>query len=120
VRQQQFPIVGNGEGKWSWIHIEDAAFATVAAVDRGNPGIYLIADDRPLEVGVWLPAYAQWNNSPPPPHVSVEEALCVSGADAVYYGTQIRGVSNAKAKRELNFQPRSLEWMLETAVASAN
>ena len=71
VRQQQFPIVGNGEGKWSWIHVEDAAFATVAAVDRGNPGIYLITDDRPLEVCVWLPAYAQWNNSPPPPDVSV-------------------------------------------------
>ncbi|WP_293153945.1 MULTISPECIES: NAD(P)-dependent oxidoreductase [unclassified Microcoleus] len=120
VRQQQFPIVGNGEGLWSWVHIEDAAQATVAAVDRGNPGIYLIADDRPLEVCVWLPAYAQWNNSPPPPHVSVEEALRVSGADAVYYGTQIRGVSNAKAKRELNFQPRSLEWLVETAVASAN
>ncbi|MEG3858807.1 NAD-dependent epimerase/dehydratase family protein [Microcoleus sp. herbarium12] len=120
VRHQQFPIVGNGEGLWSWVHIEDAAQATVAAVDRGNPGIYLIADDRPLEVGVWLPAYAQWNNSPPPPHVSVEEALRVGGADAVYYGIQLRGVSNAKAKRELNFQPRSLEWMLETAVAQAN
>jgi hypothetical protein len=78
------------------------------AVDRGNPGIYLIADDRPLEVCVWLPAYAQWNNSPPPLHVSVEETLRVSGADAVYYNTQIRGVSNAKAKRELNFQPRLL------------
>jgi nucleoside-diphosphate-sugar epimerase len=52
VRQQQFPIVGNGKGKWSWVHIEDAAIATVAAVDRGNPGIYVIADDRPLEVYV--------------------------------------------------------------------
>ncbi len=120
VRQQQFPIVGNGKGLWSWVHIEDAAIATVAAVEHGNPGVYLIADDQPLEVCVWLPAYAQWNNSPPPPHVSVEEALRVSGADAVYYGTQIRGVSNAKAKRELNFQPRSLEWLVKTAVAHAN
>ncbi len=120
VRQQQFPIVGNGEGKWSWIHVEDAAIATVAAVDRGNPGIYLIADDRPLEVDIWLPAYAQWNNSPPPPHVSVQEALRMSGADAVYYGTQLRGVSNSKAKRELNFQPRSLEWLVKTAVTQAN
>ncbi|MEG3894227.1 MULTISPECIES: NAD(P)-dependent oxidoreductase [unclassified Microcoleus] len=116
VRQQQFPIVGNGEGVWSWVHIEDAALATVAAVDRGNPGIYLIADDRPLEVRVWLPAYAQWLNAPPPPQVSVEDALRISGADAVYYGTQIRGVSNGKAKRELNFQPRSLEWLVKTAV----
>ncbi|MEG4446370.1 NAD(P)-dependent oxidoreductase [Microcoleus sp. AT9_B5] len=116
VRQQQFPIVGNGESVWSWVHIEDAALATVAAADRGNPGIYLIADDRPLEVRVWLPAYAQWLNAPPPPQVSVEDALRISGADAVYYGTQLRGVSNAKAKRELNFQPRSLEWLVKNAV----
>jgi 2-alkyl-3-oxoalkanoate reductase len=120
VRQQQFPIVGNGKSLWSWLHVEDAAIATVAAVEHGNPGIYLIADNLPLEVDVWLPAYAQWNNSPPPPHVSVEEALRMSGADAVYYGTQLRGVSNAKAKRELNFQPRSLEWLVKTAVAQAN
>ncbi|MDF5718000.1 MAG: NAD(P)-dependent oxidoreductase [Rhizonema sp. NSF051] len=120
VRQQQFPIVGNGEGVWSWLHIEDAAIATVAAVERGNPGIYLITDDQPLEVRVWLSAYARWLNAPPPPQVSVEQALQVSGADAVYYGTQMRGVSNAKAKRELNFQPRQLEWMVDTAVARAS
>lgn len=117
VRQQQFPIVGNGEGVWSWVHIEDAAAATVAAVERGNPGIYLISDDRPLEVREWLSAFARSLNAPPPPQISVEQALEVGGADAVYYGTQMRGVSNAKAKRELNFQPRSLEWMVETAVA---
>jgi 2-alkyl-3-oxoalkanoate reductase len=120
VRQQQFPIVGNGEGVWSWLHIEDAAIATVAAVERGNPGIYSIADDRPLAVREWLPAYARWLNAPPPPQISVEEALRVGGADAVYYGTQMRGASNAKAKRELNFQPRSLEWLVETAVTLAS
>ncbi|MEH2297034.1 NAD-dependent epimerase/dehydratase family protein [Nostoc sp.] len=120
VRQQKFPIVGNGEGVWSWLHIEDAAIATVAAVERGNPGIYLITDDRPLAVRQWLSAYAQWLNAPPPPQVSVEDALRISGADAVYYGTQMRGASNAKAKRELNFQPRPLEWMVNTAVAHAS
>ncbi|MEH2025341.1 NAD-dependent epimerase/dehydratase family protein [Nostoc sp.] len=120
VRQQQFPIVGNGEGVWSWLHIEDAAIATVAAGERGNPGIYLITGDRPLAVREWLPAYAQWLNAPPPPQISVEEALKVGGADAVYYGTQMRGASNAKAKRELNFQPRSLEWLVESAVARAS
>lgn len=120
VRQQQFPIVGKGEGVWSWLHIEDAAAATVAAAERGNAGIYLIADDRPLQVHEWLSAYAQWLNAPPPPHISVEEALQMADADAVYYGTQMRGVSNAKAKRELNFQPRSLEWLVESAVARAN
>ncbi|MBV8886226.1 MAG: NAD(P)-dependent oxidoreductase [Chroococcidiopsidaceae cyanobacterium CP_BM_RX_35] len=119
VRQQQFPIVSNGEGVWSWLHIEDAASATVAAVERGNPGIYLITDDRPLEVREWLSAYARWLNAPPPPQISVEEALQISGADAVYYGTQMRGASNAKAKRELDFQPRSLEWLVDTAVVRA-
>ena len=112
VRQQQFPIVGNGEGVWSWLHIEDAAIATVAAAERGNPGIYLIANDQPLAVREWLPAFAQWLKAPPPPRISVEEALKASGPDAVYYGTQMRGVSNAKAKRELNFQPRPLEWIV--------
>ena len=120
VRQQQFPIVGNGEGVWSWLHIEDAAIATVAAAERGNRGVYLIADDRPLPVHDWLPAFAQWLNAPPPPQISVKEALQIGGADTVYYGTQMRGVSNAKAKRELKFQPRSLEWLVETAAAYAN
>ena len=115
VRQQQFPIVGNGEGVWSWLHIEDTAIATVAAAERGIPGIYLIANDQPLTVREWLPAFAQWLNAPPPPQVSVEDALKARGADVVYYGTQMRGVSNAKAKRELNFQPRALEWIVDTA-----
>src|ERR671933_2238522 len=116
VRQQQFPIVGNGEGVWSWLHIEDAAIATVAAAEQGNPGIYLISDDRPHSLREWLPAFAQWLNAPPPPQISVEDALQIEGgADAVYYGTQMRGVSNALAKRELNFGPRSLEWMVDTA-----
>jgi 2-alkyl-3-oxoalkanoate reductase len=120
VRQQQFPIVGNGEGVWSWIHVEDAAAATIAAMEWGNPGIYLITDDRPLEMREWLSAYARWLNAPPPPEISVEKALQIGGADTVYYGTQMRGASNAKAKRELDFQPRSLEWLTETAVARVN
>jgi nucleoside-diphosphate-sugar epimerase len=119
VRQHQFPIVGNGEGVWSWLHIEDAAMATVAAAEQGNPGTYLIANDQPLPVRQWLPAFAKWVNAAPPPQVSVEEALKESGPDAVYYGTQMRGASNGKAKSELNFQPRKLEWLVETAVAHA-
>ena len=112
VRQQQFPIVGNGEGVWSWLHIEDAAIGTRAALERGKPGVYLLANDQPLSVRDWLSAFAQWLNAPPPPRISVEDALKASGADAVYYGTKMRGVSNAKAKRELNFRPRPLEWTL--------
>lgn len=120
VRQQQFPIIGNGEGVWSWLHIEDAAIATVAAAERGDPGIYLITDDRPLPVQKWLSAFARWLDASPPPQISVEEALQVGGADAVYYGIQMRGASNTKARRELGFQPRSLEWLVDTAVARAN
>jgi 2-alkyl-3-oxoalkanoate reductase len=115
VREQQFPIVGDGQGVWSWLHVEDAAIATVAAAEQGNPGIYLVANDRPVAVHEWLPAFAKWLNAPPPPRLSGEDALKTDGgADAVYYGTQMRGVSNAKAKRELNFQPRPLEWMAES------
>jgi nucleoside-diphosphate-sugar epimerase len=111
VRQQKFPIIGDGEGVWSWLHIEDAALATVAAAERGNPGIYHIADDRPLPVSQWLPAFAQWVDAPPPPRGSIAEALQNGGADAVYYGTQLRGASNAKARQEFSFQPRPLEWV---------
>ena len=120
VRQQQFPIVGNGEGVWSWLHIEDAATATVAAVEQGNPGIYLITNDQPLAVREWLPAFARWLNAPLPPRIPVEDALKAGDADTVYYGTQMRGASNAKAKRELNFRPRPLEWTSDSVVARAS
>ncbi|HKF04921.1 MAG TPA: NAD(P)-dependent oxidoreductase, partial [Candidatus Sulfotelmatobacter sp.] len=120
VRLQEFPVVGNGEGAWSWLHIEDAASATVAAAERGNPGVYLIANDQPLAVHEWLPAFAHWLNAPPPPHIPAKDALKEGGADTVYYATQIRGVSNAKAKRELNFRPRPLEWIADTVVARAS
>jgi nucleoside-diphosphate-sugar epimerase len=112
VREQQFPIVGKGEGVWSWLHIDDAAIATIAAAEQGNPGVYILANDRPLAVREWLPAFARWLNAPPPPEISIEDALKTSGgADAVYYANQMRGVSNSKAKRELNFHPRPLEWI---------
>ena len=118
VRERQFPIVGNGEGVWSWLHIDDAAMATVAAAEQGNAGVYIVANDRPLPVREWLSSFAQFVNAPPPPQVSIEDALATSGgADAVYYATQMRGVSNAKARRELNFRPRPLEWTLHAAAA---
>jgi nucleoside-diphosphate-sugar epimerase len=120
VREEQFPIVGNGEGVWSWLQIGEAAMVTVAAAERGNPGIYLIANDRPLAVREWLPAFARWLNAPPPPQVSVEDVLRLDGADAVYYGTRLRGLSNAKARRELTFQPRRLEWVVDAAPAPAS
>lgn len=120
VQEQKLPIIGNGEGVWSWLHIHDAAIATAGAVEQGKPGIYIVANDRPLAVREWLPAFAKWLNAPPPPQISIDDALATDGgADAVYYATQLRGVSNAKAKRELGFQPRPLEWIVDTAVAHA-
>lgn len=110
VRRQQSPIIGRGEGVWSWIHIDDAALATVAALTI-PPGVYNIVDDDPSPVSRWLPEFARWVGAPPPPHLSEEEALKVAGDDAVYYGTKLNGSSNAKAKRTFGFTPRRLEWM---------
>jgi 2-alkyl-3-oxoalkanoate reductase len=112
VRRQEVPIIGQGEGLWSWIHIEDAALATVAAL-TSPPGIYHIVDDAPAPVSLWLPQFARVVGAPPPPRLSVEEATRVAGADAVYYGTKLRGASNAKAKKVLGFKPRRLEWPAE-------
>jgi nucleoside-diphosphate-sugar epimerase len=119
VRERQFPIIGNGDGVWSWLHIDDAASATARAAEQGKPGIYQVVDDRPLAVRDWLPAFAESVNAPPPPHVSVEDAFRAEGEDAVYYGTRLRGASNAKAKRELGFQPRPLEWIVDAPVVHA-
>lgn len=108
VRQQRSPVVGDGRGVWSWVHVEDAAAAAVLALDRGSAGAYNIVDDDPSPVRVWLPAFAHWLGAPSPPHISAQQA---GDEDSIYYGTQLRGASNAKAKRELGFQPRRLEWL---------
>jgi nucleoside-diphosphate-sugar epimerase len=110
MRQQQVPLVGAGQGVWSWVHIEDAAIATVAALTV-EPGIYNIVDDDPSPMSVWLPKFAAFVGAPAPPHISEEQALKAAGEDAVYYQTKLRGCSNAKAKRMLGFKPRRLEWL---------
>lgn len=110
VRHGQVPIIGKGQGVWSWVHIEDAARATVAALDC-TPGVYNIVDDDPSEQRVWLPAFATKAGAPLPPHVSEQQAMQAAGPDAVYYATRLRGASNTKAKRELHFLPRRLEWL---------
>lgn len=110
VRRREVPIIGEGQGVWSWIHIEDAALATVAALSA-PAGIYNIVDDDPLPVAQWLPDFARWVGAPPPPQVTEEQARAAAGDDAVYYGTKLTGASNAKAKRTFGFKPRRLEWM---------
>ena len=110
VRQQQVPIIGEGQGVWSWVHIHDAADATVRALDCA-PGPYNIVDDNPSEQHVWLTTFARYCGALEPPHVSEQQALQAAGSDAVYYATRLRGASNAKAKRELGFRPRPLQWL---------
>jgi nucleoside-diphosphate-sugar epimerase len=110
ARKRELAVVGAGDGVWSWVHIEDAAVATAAAL-TAPPGVYHVVDDDPSPAGRWLPAFARRVGAPPPPHVTEREARERSGEDAVYYGTRLRGASNAKAKRALNFAPRRLEWL---------
>jgi 2-alkyl-3-oxoalkanoate reductase len=110
VRNREFPIIGEGNGVWSFVHVEDAAAATVAAL-TAEPGIYNVTDSDPLPVSRWLSEFCRWVGAPPPPHLSVEEALATAGPVAVYYGTEIRGASNEKAHNVLNFRPRRLEWL---------
>lgn len=110
ARAQQLPVVGEGLGVWSFVHIEDAAIAT-AAVLTAEPGIYNIVDNDPTPVHVCVPKFAAWVGAPPPPHITEEAARAVAGEDAVYYNTKLRGASNEKARRLLNFKPRRLQWL---------
>jgi 2-alkyl-3-oxoalkanoate reductase len=111
VRQKKFPVVGKGQGVWSFVHIEDAALATVAALSAA-PGVYHVVDDDPSPVSVWLPKFAEWVGAPAPQLVPEMLAQVVAGKDAVYYSTKLRGASNAKARRELKFEPRRLQWLV--------
>jgi len=110
VRQQQVPIIGEGQGVYSFVHIDDAAEATAAALECA-PGAYNIVDGNPSPQHVWLTAFARAVGAPAPPRVSEEEAVRTSGPDAVYYATRLRGASHEKARRELDFRPRPLEWI---------
>jgi nucleoside-diphosphate-sugar epimerase len=110
VRRREVPLIGKGEGIWNWVHIDDAAAATSAAL-TADPGVYNVVDDRPVAQSVWLPAFAKFVGAPEPPTISEEEALRNSGPDSVYYATKLRGASNQKAKGKLAFRPRPLEWL---------
>jgi len=109
VRKRRFPIVGSGAGLFSFIHVDDAADATVAAVERGAPGIYNVVDDDPAAVRDWLPAYAEAIGAPPPRRIPVWLARIVAGPVAGAVNVQ-PGASNAKAKRDLAWRPRWRSW----------
>lgn len=110
VRARRLPIVGDGAGMWSFIHVDDVATATIAAVERGERGIYNIVDDEPAPVSVWLPELARAVGAKPPRHVPVWIGRLAVGEVGISMMTQIRGASNAKAKRELAWAPRYASW----------
>lgn len=110
VLRKQMPVVGKGEGVSSFVHIEDAAIGTVAAL-TAEPGVYNLVDDDPSPQSVWLPAFAKFLAAPAPPHISEADMKAAAGEDAVYYATKLSGASNAKAKKILGWKPRRLEWL---------
>jgi nucleoside-diphosphate-sugar epimerase len=110
VMRQQNPVVGKGQGVSSFVHINDAAIATVALL-AAEPGVYDLVDDDPSPQAVWLPAFAKFIGAPAPPRLTEAEVEAIAGEDAVYYGTKVSGASNAKAKRLLGWKPRRLEWL---------
>ena len=111
IRKRRVPIVGDGGGVWSFIHIDDAAAATLAALERGTPGaIYNVVDDDPAPVGEWLPALAAAAGAKPPRRLPRWLARVVAGESVATMMTEIRGASNAKAKRELGWEPAHPSW----------
>jgi nucleoside-diphosphate-sugar epimerase len=110
VMRRQFPIVGSGAGVWSFLHIDDAAGATLAAIEGGPPGIYNVVDDEPAPVSEWLPEVAKIIGAKPPRHVPAWLGRMVGGEAAISMMTEVRGASNAKAKRELGWRPIWPAW----------
>jgi nucleoside-diphosphate-sugar epimerase len=110
IRRRRFPIVGDGGGVWSHVHIEDAAAATAIAVERGRPGVYNVVDDEPAPVREWLPVLATALNAKPPRRVPRWLGRLAAGEMATVMMTEVRGASNDKAKRELGWRPRHASW----------
>jgi nucleoside-diphosphate-sugar epimerase len=110
IRKRRFPIIGDGGGVWSFVHIEDAASATVAAVDNGGSGSYNVVDDEPAPVREWLPFLAEQLGAKKPMRVPRFVVRLLAGTAPVLVMTEVRGASNAKAKRELGWQPRWSSW----------
>jgi nucleoside-diphosphate-sugar epimerase len=110
VRERKFPLVGDGGGVWSFIHVADAAEATVAAVEHGGRGVYNIVDDDPAPVAEWLPALARILGAEQPMQVPRLAGRLFAGETGVVLMTEIRGASNAKAKREFGWRPAHPSW----------
>jgi nucleoside-diphosphate-sugar epimerase len=110
LKRRQMPVIGDGAGVWSFLHVTDAAAATVAAIQAGPPGIYNIVDDEPATVADWLPVMAKGAGARPPLHVPAWIGRLAAGEAGLSMMTRIRGCSNAKAKRELGWHPLWPSW----------
>lgn len=110
IRNRRLPIVGKGRAVWSFIHIDDVATATLAAIEGGAPGIYNIVDDEPAAVSEWLPELARIARAKPPMHIPAWIAKFAIGEAGVIMMTEARGSSNQKAKNTLGWQPRWKNW----------
>jgi 2-alkyl-3-oxoalkanoate reductase len=111
IRHRRVPLIGDGGGWWSFVHVDDAAAATVRAVERGKPGsIYNIVDDEPAQVSQWLPALAQMLGAKPPFHLPAWIARLAAGEHMVSMMTQVRAGSNIWAKRDLDWEPVHPSW----------
>lgn len=110
TRKRRAPVVGEGTGVFSFVHVEDAASATAAALERGAAGVYNVTDDEPAPLSEWQPAYAQALGAKPPRRLPVWLARLAAGKSAAMMATQLRGASNAKAKRELGWEPAHPSW----------
>src|SRR5690606_3520991 len=110
IRKRQYPIVGSGDGHMSWIHLDDAAAATVLAVEQRQRGVFNIVDDEPAPAREWLPYLAACAGAKPPLRIPVWLAKPLAGRTAVAMMTEGRAFSNAKAKRELGWRPRYSSW----------
>ncbi|MET7805958.1 NAD-dependent epimerase/dehydratase family protein [Micromonospora chersina] len=110
IRRRKFPVVGDGGGVWSFVHIADAAEATVAAVENGGRGVYNIVDDDPAPVAEWLPELAAMLGAKKPMRVPRFIGRLAAGQTGVVFMTELRGASNAKAKRELGWHPTHPTW----------
>jgi nucleoside-diphosphate-sugar epimerase len=110
VRRRRMPIVGRGSGVFSFIHVDDAADATVAAVERGAPGVYNVVDDEPAPMSEWLPVFARAAGARRPLRVPAWLARFVGGREVPTFALELRGASNEKAKRELGWRPAHPTW----------
>lgn len=118
VRRRKFPVVGGGGGVWSFVHVADAAQATLAAVEHGSRGVYNIVDDDPAPVAEWLPALAGELGAKPPMRAPAWVGRLFAGRAGVVMMTELRGATNAKARRELGWQPAHPTWRHGLAVAT--